>query len=290
MMKDLHEIKELLDELDHKPADDLESQDIDFKEWNTRSISDAISLIIEMAICMANGGGGTIVFGVNDEAVGRSNAILGVPPEIDINGLKKAVYDSTDPKLTPVFQEISVPEGSGRIIVMQIYPGLPPYTDTQGRGKIRVGKDCQPLTGTLRRRVMVETGETDFTAIPLDGPVNSYLSPSAMERLRDAASREHAPEDLLNKPDQDMLAALGLIRSGRLLRAGLLLAGTPDAIKEHFPGYVWTYLRMASDTDYLNRADGTEAIPIAMERILDRIMAENPITTVRQGLFHFEIR
>ena len=289
-MRDLPEIRELLDELNQQPADALEDQDLDFKEWNTRSISDAINLVIEMAICMANGGGGTVVFGVNDKAVGRDRAILGVPPEIDINRLKKAVYDSTDPKLTPVFQELAVPEGTGRLIIMQIFPGLPPYTDTKGRGKIRVGKDRQPLTGTLRRRVMVETGETDFTSIPLEGPVNSYLSPSAMERLRDAASREHAPEDLLNKPDHDMLAALGLIRSGRLLRAGLLLAGAPDAIKEHFPGYVWTYLRMASDTDYSNRADGSEAIPIAMERILDRIMAENPITTVRQGLFHFEIR
>ncbi len=65
---------------------------------------------------------------------------------------------------------------------MQIYPGLPPYTDTQGRGKIRIGKDCQPLTGTLRRRVMVETGETDFTATPVSGRIKSLLSAAAMER------------------------------------------------------------------------------------------------------------
>jgi len=87
-MKDLYEIKELLDELDHKPADELEDQNIDFKEWNTRSTSDAISLIVEMAICMANGGGGTVVFGVNDKAIGRKQAILGVPPEVDMNRLK----------------------------------------------------------------------------------------------------------------------------------------------------------------------------------------------------------
>jgi len=29
---------------------------------------------------------------------------------------------------------------------------------------------------------------------------------------------------------------------------------------------------------------------IALERLLDRIMADNPIATVPQGLFHFEIR
>jgi len=289
-MRELSDIRSLLDELEHKPADALEAQDLDFKEWNTRSTQDAVALVVEMAVCMVNGGGGTVVFGVNDKAVGRSNAIRGVPPEIDINRLKKAVYDTTDPKLTPVFQELSVPEGTGRLIVMQIYPGLPPYTDTQGRGKIRIGKDCQPLTGTLRRRVMVETGETDFTATLVPGRAESLISAAAMERLREAARRENAPNDLLRRPDRELLSNLGLIRDGRLLRAGVFLTGTDNAIRKHFPGYVWTHLRMVSDTDYSDRADGYDALPIALERILDRIMADNPITTVPQGLFHFEIR
>jgi len=289
-MRELAEIRLLLEELEQQPANALEEQDLDFKEWTSRSMRDAVALVVEMAICMANGGGGTVVFGVNDRAVGRSKAILGVPHDIDINRLKKAVYDSTDPKLTPVFQELTVPEGTGRLIVMQIYPGLPPYTDTQGRGKIRVGKDCQPLTGTLRRRVMVETGETDFTAVQVPGRPETLVSAAAMERLREAARRENAPDDLLRRPDRELLSTLGLIRDGRLLRAGVLLTGTEDAIRRYFSGYVWTHLRMRTDTDYSDRADGKDALPIALERILDRLMADNPITTVPQGLFHFEIR
>lgn len=289
-MRNLSEIRSLLDELEHQPADALEDQDLDFKEWNSRSMADAVRLVVEMAICMANGGGGAVVFGVNDKAMGRANAILGVPPEVDVNRLKKAVYDSTDPKLTPVFQELTEPEGTGRLIVMQVYPGLPPYTDTSGRGTIRVGKDCQPLTGTVRRKIMVETGETDFTAVEVPEPIETLLSASALEQLRANARREKAPDDLLNRSDRDLLGALGLIRNGRLLRAGVLLAGNSDAIRSSFAGYVWTHLRMSSDTDYSNRADGSEAIPIALDRILDRIMADNPITTVRQDLFHFEIR
>ena len=45
---------------------------------------------------------------------------------------------------------------------------------------------------------------------------------------------------------------------------------------------------MATDTDYSDRADGY-AILIAAHRTLERIMADNPIMTVPQGLFHFEI-
>jgi ATP-dependent DNA helicase RecG len=289
-MRNSVELRELLDELEHRPAKELEDQDLDFKEWNPRSLSDAVSLVVEMAVCMANGGGGTVVFGVNDGAVGRSRAIVGAPPEVDVNRLKKAVYDATDPKLTPVFQEMSVPEGTGRLIVMHVYPGLPPYTDTSGKGKIRIGKDCQPLTGTLRRKIMVETGETDFTGSEAAGRPESLISAAAMERLRESARREKAPDDLLQKTDRDLLGTIGLFRNSRLLRAGILLAGTTEAIREHFSGYVWTHLRMTTDTDYSDRADGNNAIPIALERILDRIMADNPIATVVQGLFHFEIR
>lgn len=289
-MRDIRDIAQLLDALNERPASSLEAQDLDFKEWNRRSMADAVDLVVEMAVCMANGGGGTVVFGVNDKAVGRENAILGVPPEVDVNRLKKAVYDGTDPKLTPVFQELTVPEGTGRLLVMQIHPGLPPYTDTQGRGKIRIGTDCQPLTGTLRRRVMVETGETDFTATKVTGSIETLLSAAAMERLRASARRERAPEDLLRLSDRDLLAALGLIYDGRLLRAGVFLAGTAEAIRAQFPGYAWTHLRMASDVDYTDRADGQDALIVALERMLDRIMADNPITTVPQGLFHFEIR
>jgi ATP-dependent DNA helicase RecG len=289
-MRGNREILALLDALDERPASELEAQDLDFKEWSRRSLADAVALVVEMAICMANGGGGTTVFGVSDKRLGRSEAILGVPVEIDVNRLKKAVYDSTDPKLTPVFEEIAVPEGTGRILVMQVYPGLPPYTDTQGRGKIRIGTDCQPLTGTLRRRVMVETGETDFTAVEVPGRPETLLSAAALERLRKVARRERAPDDLLALSDRDLLAALGLLRNGHLLRGGLFLAGTAEAIRTQFPGYAWTHLRMASDVDYSDRADGQDALIVALERLLDRIMADNPIATVPQGLFHFEIR
>ncbi|OGP91927.1 MAG: AAA family ATPase [Deltaproteobacteria bacterium RBG_16_48_10] len=289
-MRNVSEIQELLKELDARLADELEGQDLDFKEWDPRSRKTAVGAVIEMAICMANGGGGTVVFGVNDKAVGREKAILGVPPEVDVNLLKKAVYDSTDPKLTPVFEELAVPEGTGRLLVMQIHPGLPPYTDTAGGGKVRIGRDCMPLTGTLRRRIMVETGETDLTAVEIPDRPSSAISAVAMEQLREASRKERAPEDLLKLTDLDLLAAMGVLRNGRLTRAGLLLAGKNDVIEKHLPGYVWTHLRMKGDTQYVDRMDGRDAIPIALGRVSDRIMADNPITTVEYGMFHFEYR
>jgi len=190
----------------------------------------------------------------------------------------------------PVFEELAVPYGTHRLLGMQIYPGLPPYTDTSGRAKIRIGKDCQPLTGTIRSRIIVEMGESDFTAERISGNPLSHISPNAMEQLRDVARREHAPEELLQLTDIDLIVTLGLVKNGRLTRAGLFLTGKESSIKKHLQGYVFTYLRMQSDRDYTDRIDGRNAIPIAINRVLDRIMAANPITTVQQGMFHFEYR
>lgn len=289
-MRTCSEIIELLEELNYRSAKELEDQDLDFKEWNFRSIDDSINLLVEMAICMANGGGGTVIFGIKDKVVGRAECIVGVPPEVDVNLLKKVAYDRTDPKLTPVFEEMIVPEGTGRLLIMQVYPGLPPYTDTSGRGKVRLGKDCQPLTGTLRRKIMIETGESDYTSVIVPGPAETHISPSAIEQLRDVAQREKAPEELLSLNNIDILNALGVIEQGSFTVAALLLAGSSVSIQKYLPGYLWTHLRMQDDTEYKDRMDGRDSIAVAMNRIMDRIMADNPITTVEYGLFHFEYR
>ena len=290
MPRDRSDVEGLLDRLDELPAHDFESQDLDFKEWDTRNLNQSVRTVVASAVCMANGGGGTVVFGVADKVVGRECAIIGVPPEVSVNRLKLAVHDGTDPKLTPVFDKLVVPEGTGRLIVMHVHPGMPPYTDTAGRGTVRVGTDCKPLTGTMRRKLLEEAGENDYTAVAIDASLSGLISPAAMETLREAAKGDRAPADLLRLGDTDLLRVIGVIRGGKPTRAAVLLAGSPDAVRDHIPNFLWTHLRMSSNTDYSDRADGRHAIPVAMSRLMDRIMADNPIETVRRGPYHFEYR
>ncbi|UTW70478.1 putative DNA binding domain-containing protein [Anaerobacillus sp. HL2] len=65
------EVHKLLDKLETSIADELESQHLDFKQWITRSFDDNIKLMLKMAVCMANGGGGSVVFGVADKVIGK---------------------------------------------------------------------------------------------------------------------------------------------------------------------------------------------------------------------------
>ena len=97
LLKTTSEIEAFVDQLGKLCADDLESQDLDFKEWDTRSLNQSVRMVVSAAVCMANGGGGTVVFGVADKLVGRDCAILGIPPEVSVNRIKLAVHDGTDP-------------------------------------------------------------------------------------------------------------------------------------------------------------------------------------------------
>ena len=292
-MRELTEIRSLLDRLEEVEADALEAQDLDFKEWPAEP-RQAIKLAVDIAICMANGGGGSVVLGVRDRVVGRAKAILGVPPETEIHQLKRDIYERTAPKLTPDIHELHVLEGTGRLLVMQVHGGLSPYTNTAGAGTVRKGNACVPLTGDLREKLMVERGDADFTAAIVPEPAQSLISAAAMERLRDQARQEQAPTDLLRKSDLDLLGAIGVLRDGQLTRAGLLIAGQAEAIGRHLPNFGWTHERMKSATAYDNRVDGRDenalALPLALAAIEARINADNPISTIEHGLYHFEYR
>ena len=290
MPKSMSEIRSLLSQLDHRVADELEDQHVEFKEWGGADIKAGIRKMVSAAVCMANGGGGTVVFGVADKVTGRGRAVVGVPYNVDVDRLKLAVYDQTEPRLTPEFAEIAVEEGTRRLIAMHVHPGIPPYTDASGRGTIRVGKHCKPLTGTIRRRLLEELPESDFTSVPIDAAGPDWLSGAAIEALRAAASDEEAPDDLLALGEEKLLRALGVLQGRRPTRAALLLAGSPTAIREHVPNYSWKHLRMSSDTEYWDDEEGSDAIPVALARILGRIMAVNPIETVRRGPYHPEYR
>lgn len=111
-----------------------------------------------------------------------------------------------------------------------------------------------------------------------------------MEALRNQARKERAPEELIGLSDEDLLISLGLVKGGRVTRAAILLAGTESAIRESVPGYNWTFLQMISDTEYGVREDRVSALPVSVQRIEELLVPFNPITTHRQGLFHFEYR
>ena len=85
-----------------------------------------MKLAVEYAVCFANAQGGVVVFGVADRTRGRAAAIHG--PRRNLDTWRLGIYDGTKPNLTVQVEELSVPEGTGNLIVVRVPPGLsPPY-------------------------------------------------------------------------------------------------------------------------------------------------------------------
>jgi hypothetical protein len=139
------EIREQLKRLDGETADSIETQRLDLKEWNGKPAD--WKLLRETVVCFANAGGGVVVLGVADKVKTRAEALIGVPPELQATQVQKAVFDGTAPNVIAQVEEIQEPEA--RLLAVHVPPRTPMlvYTTTEGVGKIRVGKDCQPLTG-----------------------------------------------------------------------------------------------------------------------------------------------
>jgi len=143
-VKNKSEIMRIIQQLDHHIADDFEAQDLDFKQWNYSALEENINKMIKYAVCMANGGGGSVVFGVADKVRGMDNVLLGIPFDIEIEELQKRVYENTDPHITASFDELFYRDYSIRLLVMNVLPETPPYTIKGGTASIRRGKQCLP--------------------------------------------------------------------------------------------------------------------------------------------------
>lgn len=288
ILRSVDEIISMLDILDYNIADDLEAQDLDFKEWNARSFADNLEKMLDMAVCMANGGGGHIVFGVADKVKGRANAIKGVPNDIDTDLIIRRIYEKTDPKLQAKVKKVNVSEGTGSILVLSVTSEMKPYTKTNGSALIRQRKSCIPLTGSLRQQMVNQISDFDYTRELLPGEWQQYISSVVFELVRENMKESNVPEELYEKSDEDLLRAIGAIKNNQLTRAGLLVFGKKDKIQDLMPNHRWSYRRMISDTDYEQRDEGYDSIPVAAYELARYVNANNPVATIKSGLFHNE--
>ncbi|QYA42700.1 putative DNA binding domain-containing protein [Macrococcoides bohemicum] len=289
-MKTTLEILELLNRLEYVVADELESQDLDFKKWNTRSYSENVNTILDYAVCMANGGGGTVVFGIADKTIGKIHAIVGIDDEIDTVELQRKVYDNTDPHITPFFEivKVDVDESKKQLLIMHVQSDSPPYTLTSGKATIRLGKECKPFTGSLRRNMVDSSSSVDFTSEIIYEDWRKLISPTALEKVREYMARDKVDISLQTYSDEDLLISIGGLKNGYLTKGALLIIGKTSEIERIIPTYKWSFRKMISDTDYTTREDSTSAIPIALYELERYINTDNPIVTIESGLIHPE--
>lgn len=283
------DVDKLLDRLQDGEADSLESETLEMKTA-PQDLGRLRDLCVEAAVCFANARGGNLVVGVRDRVRGRAASVQGLPFVPDVNGLKRAVYDATDPHILVELEVVRVAEGD--LLLMTVPRGLPPHSTTSGRAWIRHGSSCVPLTGSMLARLVASSGGADVSAEPVDGTSLDLLDPAAVaeaRRLLDATGRL-TPQ--AGRSARVLLDLLGLSPvDGALTLAALVLLGSQAALRSHLPQHEVTMLRYSRATRYDDRVDLRQALLTllpAADRFLQAALRLRTIRTA--GYAQLEVR
>src|SRR5215203_1910068 len=278
----------LLDSLESATADDLETQWLDFKPW--QSPKDDMKVAVEYAACLANAEGGVVVFGVADRTRGRAKAIHGASG-YDLDTWRRGIFDSTRPNLTVEVEELKVPEGTGRLLVVRVPRGEhPPYGTAQGLFKQRVGKNCMPIDAQSFVRSQVATGAMDWSGERSREITLADLDAVEIARARHVLRRNNADSGLLGLSDQDLLTALGAVRHGQVTHAGMLLFCREEKLREHCPQHQVHYVYQVTGTE-VARNDSYQASLLNILERFEQIFTSpiNPEQELPLGLYRLRI-
>ena len=278
------QLKHLLGRLDGEPADALESDTIEFKSWDdsASSYKSQLKEIRETVIAFANAAGGYLLLGVADRKRTRADAIHGVG-RIELDLLRRNIYDGTDPHILVELQELIEPEG--RIVAIRIPRGVPPHSTSDGVAKIRIGKENKPLTGQALIEIALRRGRRDRSAEVLPGLSVADLDPDEIQRLRGAIAANDGRQDLAALSDERLLEALALISGANVTLAAVLLLGSRSALVRFVPDHEVIFLRRRDSTSYDFRRDLRMPLLALLSETEKLFQATNRLTIVQPAGF-----
>lgn len=249
-----------------------------------------MKIAIEYAVCFSNADGGVVVFGVSDRIRGRSDAIHGVKG-YNLDTWRRGIFDGTSPHITVEIEELTVPEGTGTLLLVRVPKGeSPPYGTTQGLFKKRVGKNCMPMDPAAFASARVSTGAMDWSGqivpeLPFDA-----LDPLEIARARAIIRSKNPDSGLLKMSDIPFLQGLEAMRGDSVTNTGFLLFGKPDILFTLCPQSQVHYVHQPSETK-VSRNDLWRVGLLQVIEKIENIFSSpvNPEEEIQVGLFNLRI-
>jgi ATP-dependent DNA helicase RecG len=200
-----------------------ESQHLDRK--SLRKVTGATADFGKLAqdcVCFANGAGGTLLIGIEDDADAP-------PPEqrVDpalLDHIRKRIGELTvgvtaQPALKHhanggQFIELSIPRSSGVV------------STSDGRYFLRIGDTCQPILGDDVMRLAEERPAVPWESNTSLGVARTRANPAQVARITAGLrASDRVKNSVKEKSDDELLEHYGLATGDRLTNLGLLLVG-----------------------------------------------------------------
>jgi ATP-dependent DNA helicase RecG len=175
-------------------------------------------------VCFANGAGGQIALGIEDEA---TDPPAGQRLDADLLGkIRQRIGELT--VNVQVVPEIQHGTNGGEFILLTIPRSLGVASTSDGRYFLRVGDDCQPIVGDDVLRLANERPATPWELMMTAG-VRRQAADEA--KVADLTSRLRASDRVASsvkeKTDHELLDHYALADGERLTNLGILLIGRP---------------------------------------------------------------
>lgn len=264
---------------------------VEFKRGKRRHLTDDV--IVEAVVCLANGSGGLLLLGVEDD--GR------------ITGLEPRHGDTTEPSLVqamilnrteaPVATEVVVVEVDAvQVAVIEVPRMAVPVGTKSGRFVRRTltadgSPECKPyLIHELLSAGLAAQGR-DYAAVPARGARESDLDRAEFERFRRLCGSGKGDAALAASSDRDILRALRLVlpeHDDELTLGAILCFGTPAAIERFVPTAEAVFQVLDHGAIAVNETIRRPLLRTA-ERLYDLIDVRNPEQEVIVGLHRIGI-
>lgn len=234
--------------------------------------------IAQEIVALANTGGGTIVFGVNDNL-----RVEGVDDAEEVRDeLVRICRDDVVPSLVPYIDLISFDSGR-RIVSLDVEGKRRPYQTTDGRYYIRLGADKREATREELSELLDEARPLRYENVALRGASaadidEAHLWSFVREFEGDAFEANSVTKDY---PTGDVLKRELLLAAGNMdlvvpTVAGLLLFGRDERVRELLPRSSVTAIRYAGDTTQTSE--------------IERVQLEGNLHTLYESALRFVAR
>ena len=216
-----------------------ETYSVEFKSEQRDRLSDRD--LVEAVVCLANGSGGVLLIGVEDDGTATGARSRHEGDRTDPLRMQALIANHTQPALSTTVSVVEVDTVS--LLVIEVPDSPRVVGTTRGTYERRaVGADGRPTCLPYHAHEMlaheVDRGAVDWARLPVGGATSKDLDPLEFERLRRlvGAAPDGADRVLATLSDQEIASALGLTGpDGHITTGALLLFGYEQSLARFLP-------------------------------------------------------
>ena len=239
---------------------------------------------LDYCVALANEGGGKLVLGVTNA---RPRRIVGTVAFPDVQHAREQAWQVLRRRVD--VEEIAHPDG--RVVVFHALPRpIGEALHRDGRYLMRAGEQLVPMSFDRLQQIAAES-EPDFSAgtLPHVGP--DALDAVAVENFREVWATRSGNAAVRSLAIDQLLSDAGLLRTGALTRAALILLGSEDGLRQHLAAaeVIFEYRSTDGSLSYQQRLEFRRGFFAWYEELWDRINLRNDRQMVLDGLFRVEL-